>query len=150
MYCTCTNLTAGPMEWSSELRQDLSHLQCSLRKQPRFAKWHLQNEWRNSILKTCHYPAADLGSASDWLKQIFLAACMTSQKHYPDLGSDPPSVWNFCTRSSDVIYCGNSGVPRNVGCFLILVLSRSKTLIRYNGVWTSELLLSRSVSYQLS
>ena len=36
------------------------------------AKWRLRNERRNSILMTCHY--LDLGSASDWLKQIFLAA----------------------------------------------------------------------------
>ena len=27
----------------------------------------------------------------------------TSQKHYPDLGSDTSSVWNFCARFSDVI-----------------------------------------------
>ena len=33
------------------------------------AKWRLKNERRNSILMTCHYP--DLGSAFDWLKQIF-------------------------------------------------------------------------------
>ena len=31
-------------------------------------KWRLRNERRNSILMTRHYP--DLGSASDWLKQI--------------------------------------------------------------------------------
>ena len=30
-----------------------------------------ENEMRNSILITCHYP--DLGSASDWLKRISLA-----------------------------------------------------------------------------
>ena len=48
----------------------------SLRKQPTFrdatsgfpAKWRLRNEHRNSILMTRNYP--DLGSASDWLKQI--------------------------------------------------------------------------------
>ena len=52
----------------------------SLRKQPTFcdatngssAKERLRNERRNSILMTCHYP--DLGSASDWLKQISHAA----------------------------------------------------------------------------
>ena len=32
------------------------------------AKWRLRNERRNSVLITCHYP--ELGSASDWLKQI--------------------------------------------------------------------------------
>ena len=35
-------------------------------------KWHLRNKRRNSILMTCHYP--DLGSTSDWLKQISLEA----------------------------------------------------------------------------
>ena len=56
------------------------HFECgiwmSLRKQPTFgdattgfpAKWTLRNEYRNSILMTCHYP--DLGSAFDWLNQI--------------------------------------------------------------------------------
>ena len=36
------------------------------------AKWRLRSKRRHSILMTCHYP--DLGSASDWLKQISLAA----------------------------------------------------------------------------
>ena len=48
----------------------------NLRKQQTFrdaipgfpAKWRLRNDQRNSILMTRHYP--DLGSASDWLKQI--------------------------------------------------------------------------------
>ena len=52
----------------------------SLRKRPTFldattglpAKWRLRNECRNSRLMTRHYP--DLGSASDWLKQISRAA----------------------------------------------------------------------------
>ena len=30
-----------------------------------------------------------------------------NQKHYPDLGSDASSVWNFCVRFSDVIWWGN-------------------------------------------
>ena len=49
----------------------------SQRKQPIFrdgtsgfyTKWRLRNERRNSILMTCHNP--DLGTASDWMKQIF-------------------------------------------------------------------------------
>ena len=48
----------------------------------------------------CHY--LDLGSASDWLK-----ISSTNQKHYPDLGSDMPSVWNFGSCSSGNISCGN-------------------------------------------
>ena len=30
-----------------------------------------------------------------------------NQKHYSDLGSDASSVWNFCARSSDVIWREN-------------------------------------------
>ena len=87
-------------------------LLCSLRKQPTFgdvttgfpAKWRLRNKRRNSILRTRHY--SDLGSASDWLNQIFPRAT-TNQKHYRDLGGDASSVWNFCARFSHVIWCGN-------------------------------------------
>ena len=28
-------------------------------------------------------------------------------RHYPDVGSDASSVWNFCARFSDVIWQGN-------------------------------------------
>ena len=45
---------------------------------------------------TCHYP--DLVSAV-----IGWKIASTNQKHYPDLGSDTSSVWNFCARFSDVI-----------------------------------------------
>ena len=31
----------------------------------------------------------------------------TNQKHYPDLGSDTSSVWNFCRRFSDIISQAN-------------------------------------------
>ena len=43
-----------------------------------------------------------------------------NQKHYPDLGSDASSVWNLCTRFSDVIWQGNqyTVVLPNVSCFL--------------------------------
>ena len=44
----------------------------------------------------------------------------TNQKHYPDLGSDTSSAWNFCTRSSDVNSRGNHW---GVGCFLRLYYS---------------------------
>ena len=65
-------------------------LYTSLRKQPTFgntttgfpAKWRLSNELKNSILMTCHYP---------------------------DLGSDVSSVWNFCIRYSDVIWRKTGG-----------------------------------------
>ena len=44
---------------------------------------------RISILMTYQYP--DLGSASDWMKQLSNAVLVTNQKHYPDLGSDVSS-----------------------------------------------------------
>ena len=43
--------------------------------------------------------------------------------HYPDLGSDASSVWNFCARFSDVFFAGKPLVASpNVGCFLRLYL----------------------------
>ena len=36
-----------------------------------------------------------------------VAIVLTNQKHNPDLGSDMSTVWNFCSRSSDVISLGN-------------------------------------------
>ena len=45
---------------------------------------------------------ADLGRASDWLNEF-----VANQMLYPDLGRDASSVWNFCTRFSDVITLGN-------------------------------------------
>ena len=37
---------------------------------------------------------------------------LTNQKHYPDLGSDESSVWNFCPRFSDVIWYGVPSPPK--------------------------------------
>ena len=39
--------------------------------------------------------------------ETFHADGMTNQKHYPDVGSDASSVWNFCDHFSDVISWGN-------------------------------------------
>ena len=38
-----------------------------------------------------------------WLVVPLEKFASTNQKHYPDRGSDTSSVWNFCSRSSDVI-----------------------------------------------
>ena len=51
---------------------------------------------------TCHYP--DLGSASDWLKQSSLMA--RPIRRTTQMGGETSSVWNFCSRSSDVISRG--------------------------------------------
>ena len=32
-------------------------------------------------------------------------------RHYPDLGSDASSLWNFCTHFSDAILRGNGWLP---------------------------------------
>ena len=57
---------------------------------------------------TCHY--AQLGSDSDWLKQISHAARSIKGKHYPDLACDTLSVWSLCALFSDVI--SRPGKPR--------------------------------------
>ena len=46
----------------------------------------------------------------------------SSQKHYPDLGSDRSSVWNSCGCFSDIISKGTSGGVRKCGLFLRLYL----------------------------
>ena len=53
-----------------------------------------------------HYQ--DLGSASDWLEQIYLRNT-TNQKHYQNLDSDTSSVWNLCVRSSTSLREETSG-----------------------------------------
>ena len=52
----------------------------------------------------------------------------TNQEHYPDQGSDTSSVWNFCTRFSDVISRGNC--RENVGRFLRLLFQLLKIHIK--------------------
>ena len=59
---TALNISAGENSW---------HFMMPLLVSPRNDIWGL-NKCRNSILMTCYYP--DLGSTSDWLKQISLAA----------------------------------------------------------------------------
>ena len=47
---------------------------------------------------------------------------MTNQKHYPDLGSDTSSVWNFWARFLGVISRGNQLVASpNVSRYLNLI-----------------------------
>ena len=53
-----------------------------------------------------------LGSASDWMKWIFILS-----EDHPDLGSDTSSVWNLCVRH----FAGKPVVAsQNVGRFLRL------------------------------
>ena len=47
--------------------------------------------------------------------------CFDHQKHYPDLGSDAPSVWNFCFHFARKPVA----MSRNVTCFLKLNIDTS-------------------------
>ena len=52
----------------------------------------------------------------------------TNQKHYPDLGSDASSVWNFCACFSDVISRGNQWRRREM-FFMIFMFSSEKPIM---------------------
>ena len=100
-----------------------SHNSLGLRKQPTFCKattgspvkWCLRTKRKSSILMTCHYP--------DWVVLLIgWSVSVINQKHYPDLGSDISSVWNFFNScSSDVILWGNKRWRcEMLACFLRL------------------------------
>ena len=83
-----------------------------LRKQQAFCdaitgfpiEWCQRNECRSSVLITCHNPNLHnyyFGKFALTSENIF-SHTNHRQKHYSDLGSDT-SVWNFYTRSSDII-----------------------------------------------
>ena len=90
----------------------------SLRKQPTFgdattgfpAKWRLRNKRRNSILMT---------------------------RHYPDLGRDTSSVWNFCARFSDVISRRNRWWRLEMSAVFSGYGSSSRTVIVNDNIWAS-------------
>ena len=99
------------MQHVVRVHEILAHFICSCnlplhKPQPRQSREQKQLAYRdagtreeNSIAMTHHHP--DLSSPSHRLK------LSTNEKHYPDLGSDASSVWNFCSCSSDVISRGN-------------------------------------------
>ena len=86
------------------------------------AKWSLRNERRHSILMTRHYP--DLGSASDWLNQIFHAARTIRSTTQITVG-DASSLWNFYARFSIRLHLAEKPVVAspNDGCFLRLYVA---------------------------
>ena len=71
------------------------------------AKWRLSNDCRNFIPLTF--------TTQIWVMLLIgwskFLSYTTNQKHYPDLGSDASSVWNFCKRYSDVIWRENQWWP---------------------------------------
>ena len=78
----------------------------SQRKQPTFSYGWFPHEM-TSEKRVQKFHTDDvwlLGSASDWMKA---SKFLTNQKHYPDLGSEASSVWDFCACFSDIITQGN-------------------------------------------
>ena len=103
-----------------------------MRKQPTFraattgysAKQRLRNEHKNSILVAfTGYPY--LGFALIGWRTF---RSRLTKKHYPDLGSDPSSVWNLCSLCSDVILRENHSCFRWVS---ILRLTKRQTFWRH-------------------
>ena len=84
----------------------------------------LRNEHRNSIPMTRHYPDPDLGRAGSngW------KFASSNQKHYPDLGCDASSAWNFSARFSDVIS------RRNRWRLEMLAVSSRWTWVQSSGI----------------
>ena len=54
-----------------------------------------------------------------WLDEANFPCCTTNQKHYPDLGSNTPSVWKFCARSPAVISQGNQWWHRKLSAVFL-------------------------------
>ena len=83
----------------------------------------LRNKCRNSILMTQHYP--DLGSASNWRKQIF-----NQSKNYPDLGRDSMEFLYSVLRRH---FAGKPVVAlQNVGCYIMNIMNASSNS---NSTW---------------
>ena len=59
--------------------------------------------WGNSR----HFATPLLVSPRNVWKTVCWSKFLANQKHYPDLGCNASSVWNFCGRFSDVISQGN-------------------------------------------
>ena len=96
----------------------------SLRKQPTFhrgfhdattgfpAKKRLKNEFRNSIVMTCHHP--EPGSDSD--RSYRVGNLIQPIRRTTQIWVETP--WNFCARFSDVIWRGNQWHGRVAKCRL--------------------------------
>ena len=91
----------------------------SLRKQPTFCNattgfpWEVRSEdnCRNSVVITCLYP--DLGHASDWLRQVSLAAWpFRSSTQIWEVTHH--QYWILCTCVSDVISLGKKWIKTEV------------------------------------
>ena len=102
-------------------RQNMNQSIISLRKQSNILQCYhwfprlmtFQEWWQKFNTDGVSLPGSGL---CFWLVEVDFPRSMTNQKHYPDLGSDMSSAWNFWTRPSDIILPGNQCC-----CFLRLV-----------------------------
>ena len=85
-----------------------SKLLCCFQTLPQGLRFLCPVEWTIFFLNWTELFWTTLCSASEWLRQISLAAQKAiNQKYFPEQGSDPSSVWNFCAWSSGVIWREN-------------------------------------------
>ena len=85
-----------------------------------------------------------------WLVVPRVKFASTNQKHYPDLGKDASSVWNFCTRFSDVISRGNRLWRLDVSSVFsgyLLLFIKIKTIIKKRDVGVSIVSARWMLSY---
>ena len=74
------------------------------------SKRRLRNDNKNSIVMTCHY--SNLGSASDWMKQIF------NQTEAPPRPEWPVISMKSCSHSYHIISKKPVVESQNINCFL--------------------------------
>ena len=77
-------------------------------------KWHLRNDYRNSILNCMIYASLSRSGQYYWLAEANFSGSMTNKKHYPDLGSNSSLIQNFCICFSDIICIGNSMICSDI------------------------------------
>ena len=106
------SLTARTLPGGGEIIEKVVRVASTLRKQPTFrdATNGFLTKWR--LLKRAQKFHTDDVSLLPLIGRKF---CF---KHYPDLGGDASSVWNFCARFSDVISRGNQWWHRETSTVL--------------------------------
>ena len=111
----------------------------SLRKQPTFSDFPRNDVWK----RRAEIPYWWCITSQIWVGLLIgWKFASTNQKHYPDLGRDESSVWNFCTRFFlRRHFAGEPTVEsRSVGCFLRLLKIQANFVLvvttAFYGQWT--------------
>ena len=97
-----------------------------------FAKPPKVSPW-NDVWET----SAERSGECFWLVDTNFPRGTTNQKHYPDLGRDTSSVWNFCARISDVISRRNRWWRLEMSAVFSGYGSSSRTVIVNDNIWAS-------------